>query len=149
MKKRQMRIGLGCVLGVIGLLLAFTSDSKAQVRNDFSNASLNDRYGYHVIALHSNGRPFAFSGYCRFNGDGTLSGKDTASTDSPDTIKERVYTGTYHVNPDGTGTLQWNFTSGFSPIGNITIVDGGRRIEIIFAVESNMNAFSLIKQNVP
>jgi hypothetical protein len=67
----------------------------------------------------------------------------------PNEVRDRTYTGTYTVNQDGTGRLQLNFGTDFAPIGNFIIVDGGRRIEIIFAVDSNRNAFSLIKQNVP
>jgi hypothetical protein len=38
---------------------------------------------------------------------------------------------------------------GFAPVANFVLVDGGRRIELIFLVESNRNAFSMHKQNVP
>jgi hypothetical protein len=37
--------------------------------------------------------------------------------------------------------------SGFQPVGNFTIVDGGKAVEIILAVPGNMNAFTLYKQS--
>jgi hypothetical protein len=58
-----------------------------------------------------------------------------------------VYTGTYQVNPDGTGTLQLDISSNFKPVGNFVIVEGGREIEIIFAVPGNLNTFTLRKQH--
>ena len=137
------------VIRAVCLTLFFSLLTHAQVTNTFSNATLNDRYGFHVIAFHANGQPFAISGYYQFNGDGTMSGKDTVSDGSPDVVIQRTYTGTYHVNPDGTGTLQLNMSPAFQPVGNFTIVYGGKAVEIVFAVPGNMNAFTLRKQNTP
>jgi hypothetical protein len=118
----------------------------------FTNQTLNDKYGFHVLALSldptfTTGRsiPFAISGYYEFHGDGTLNGKDTVSTQG--VIIPRQYTGTYHVNPDGTGTLKLNISPTFQPVGNFVIVESGREIEIIFAVPGNLNAFTLRKQH--
>src|SRR5258708_2843433 len=119
---------------MVSLGLFSAGRSRAQVSNTFTNATLNDRYGFHVIALHSNGQPFAIAGYYQFKGDGTLSGKDTVSDGSPDQIVPRTYTGTYQVNSDGTGTLQLNMSPSFQPVGNFVIVEGGEEVEIIFAV---------------
>jgi hypothetical protein len=146
----------GCLVAAISLSLLSAVRSRAQISNTFTNASLNDRYGFHVIALHSNGQPFAISGYYQFNGNGNLIGKDTVSNGcqppgcqppSPDEITQRAYTGTYQVNADGTGTLQLDISPSFQPVGRFTIVDGGKAVEIIFAVPGNMNAFALHKQN--
>lgn len=144
--RRIMMAAVGAVLAVC-LALAFSHVSKAQTTNTFNNSTLNDRYGFHVIALHSNGQPFAVGGYYQFNGNGTLSGKDTVSEGSPDVIAQRAYTGTYQVNADGTGTLQLNMSPSFQPVGNFTIVESGKAVEIVFAVPGNMNAFTLRKQN--
>src|SRR5438445_13513646 len=105
---RRITIALVGVIGVMCLTLPFSRLSRAQVANTFTNATLNDRYGFHVVAEHSNGQPFAISGYYQFNGNGTLSGKDVVSDGSPTQISQRQYTGTYQVNPDGTGTLHLN-----------------------------------------
>lgn len=69
------------------LSLAWSSRAEAQARNGFTDATLNDRYGFHVLALSlslpdvtaGGSVPFAVSGYYEFNGDGTLSGNDTVS----------------------------------------------------------------------
>ena len=147
MKTRRITITAVGVVGAVCVALLSSHLSHAQATSTFTNATLNDRYGFHVIALRSNGQPFAISGYYQFNGTGTLSGKDTVSNGSPDQISQRAYTGTYQVNADGTGTLQLNQSPSFQPIGNFTIVDGGKAVEIIFAVPGNMNAFTLRKQN--
>ena len=138
-----------CVL----VMLVLPTLLRAQVRNDFTNATLNDRYGFHVLALTLNlpdttagaAFPFAVSGYYEFHGDGTLSGKDTVS--SGGRIIERKYTGTYIVNLDGTGRLQLDISPFFRPVGHFTIVDNGKSIEIIFAVHQNLNAFTLHRQS--
>jgi hypothetical protein len=146
-KAKRFAVTAIALVGAVSLVLVSSRLLHAQVTNTFTNATLNDRYGFHVVALHSNGQPFAISGYYQFNGDGTLSGKDTVSAGSPDVIVHRSYTGTYQVNSDGTGTLQLNMSPSFQPIGEFTIVYGGKAIEIVFAVPGNMNAFTLRKQN--
>lgn len=143
---RKAAIPLG-VLVVLGLATLLAVRTRAQVTNTFSNATLNDRYGFHVIALHSNGQPFAIAGYYKFNGDGTMAGSDTVSEGSPDVVHPRNYTGTYQVNTDGTGTLQLNINPSFQPTANFVIVEKGEAVELIFAVPGNMNAFTLHKQN--
>jgi hypothetical protein len=66
------------------LLALFTAGlCQAQPANHFTNATLNDRYGYSVIALHSDGHPFAVSGYYQFNGNETRSGKTSSALPSP------------------------------------------------------------------
>lgn len=134
---------------VIGLFL--TGDLGAQtssgVRNDFSNATLNDRYGFHTIAWR--GRvPFAVSGFYRFDGRGNMRGQDVVSdTQNPPVVAQREYEGTYEVRPNGTGTLTLDIAPDFQPRGHFIIVEGGDAIEIVFAVEGNANAFTLRKQN--
>lgn len=128
--------------------------TKAQ-SSGFSNQTLHDKYGFHVLALSldpsnpaatGSARPFAISGYYDFHGDGTLNGVDTVSTRG--VIIPRQYPGTYTVNPDGTGTLQLNQSPSFQPVGNFIITKGGMEMEIIFAVPGNLNAFTLSKQHV-
>jgi hypothetical protein len=146
------RIALIAFCGTL-LSICLALSAEAQVRNDFTNATLNDRYGFHVLALTLNlpdvttGKsiPFAVSGYYQFNGDGTLTGKDTVSTQG--SIIERSYTGTYHVKSDGTGTLRLDISSSFHPVGHFTIVANGKAVEIIFAVSQNLNAFTLHQQS--
>lgn len=125
----------------------------------FTNGILNDRYGFHTLALSvdlssgnpstGTGVPFAISGFYQFHGNGTLTGHDWVSSANPaQPIIERRYTGWYHVNADGTGTLQLFFpNSTFKPVGKFTIVDGGRGVEIVFLVPGNMNTFELHKQS--
>jgi hypothetical protein len=125
----------------------------AQARNGFTDETLHDRYAFHVLALSlalpnvTTGAsvPFAVAGYYSFNGNGTLTGKDTVSTQGQ--IIERSYTGTYHVNGDGTGWLKLNISPSFKPLGRFTIVNNGIDIEIIFAVPGNLNTFTLHQQS--
>ena len=143
------------VIAICATLLSLASSSvaEAQARNGFTNASLNDRYGFHVLALSLGlpdvtlgpSNPFAVSGYYEFNGDGTLSGKDTVSRNG--TIIKRSYTGTYQVNPNGTGSLRLDISPSFRPLGDFIITDNGKSIEIIFAVPGNLNAFTLHEQS--
>jgi hypothetical protein len=121
----------------------------------FTNATLRDRYGFHVLALAMDPAnpttggsfPFAISGYYQFNGDGTLYGKDTVSRGRTLEILDREYLGTYQVHPDGTGTLTLFISPVFQPEGRFVITKGGDEVEIIFAVPGNLNAFTLNKQH--
>ena len=133
-------------------------DVTAEARQcEFSNATLNDRYGFHTFAVTLNetdttlgaSLPFAISGYYHFHGDGTLDGKDTVSTGLSGTpaIVPRQYKGTYHVNTDGTGWLILDISPDFQPKGDFVITHDGEQLEIIFAVTGNLNAFTLWKQH--
>jgi hypothetical protein len=127
------------------------------LRPAYRNAHLNDRYGFHVLALRLDSAtpttgastPFAISGYYQFNGDGTLIGRDTLVMNLM--VTERQYEGTYQVNPDGTGTLKLNMSPTFQPEGRFVITKGGEQIEIIYVVPGNLNlnAFTLYKQGDP
>ena len=128
---------------------------QASLRPAYRNAHLNDRYGFHTLALRldlSNpttgaSAPFAISGYYQFNGDGTLIGKDTLIQNLM--VTDREYEGTYRVNPDGTGTLKLNMSPTFQPEGRFIITQGGEQIEIIFAVNQNLNTFTMYRQGDP
>jgi hypothetical protein len=120
------------------------------VRNDFTNATLNDRYGFSVIAHRAEGvGPFAISGFYKFDGKGNMIGRDLVSetASDPPTVFHREYSGTYVVRSNGTGVVTLDISPDFKPQGHFTIVDGGEEIEIVFAVEGNANAFTLKKQN--
>jgi hypothetical protein len=126
----------------------------------FTDATLNDRYGFHTFAVFLNpsdtrlgaSLPFTISGYYHFHGDGTLDGKDTVSSGNvpngtPPQVFQREYSGTYHVDKDGTGWLILNQSSTFQPKGEFVITRCGEQIEIIFAVSGDLNAFTLSKQH--
>ncbi len=131
------------------------SEGQGGPRRSFNNASLNDRYGFHVLALGMNpanpttggSLPFAIAGYYEFMGDGTLSGRDVVSRGGDQQIVPREYPGIYHVNPDGTGSLTLFISPSFRPEGRFVITKGGDEIEIMFAVPGNLNAFTLNKQH--
>ena len=146
------RIVFWTVCVAMAIAAGLTFRARADVDRTFDNHTLHDKYGFHVVALSldpSNtlgaSNPFAVSGYYEFHGDGTLNGADTVSRNG--NIFPRTYTGTYQVNSDSTGTLQLNISPTFQPVGNFVIVNGGRAIEIIFAVPGNLNAFALHKQH--
>jgi hypothetical protein len=153
--KGDMKMKRGILLGVcIVTVLAASVTFRARADEDkkFDNHTLNDKYGFHSLALSldpSNtlgaSDPFAVSGYYEFHGDGTMNGADTVSRDG--NIIPRTYTGTYQVNSDGTGTVTLDISPTFQPVGNFIIVDNGRAIEIIFAVPGNLNTFTLRKQH--
>jgi len=151
---KRIIFSAACVSTMLAIVLTFTFHARAEGNKPFTNQSLNDKYGFHVLALSldptntlGGSNPFAVGGYYEFHGDGTLIGADTVSRNG--LITPRQYTGTYHVNPDGTGTLQLNISSTFQPVGNFIIVGSGKEVEIIFAVPGNLNAFTLRKQHDP
>jgi hypothetical protein len=139
MQKRKLpmkRVLLLVACVVMVLVAGLTFHARANDDKTFNNHTLNDKYGFHVLALSldpSNtlgaSNPFAVSGYYEFHGDGTLNGADTVSRNG--SIIPRRYTGTYQVNSDGTGTLTLEISTTFQPVGNFVIVDNGRAIEII------------------
>jgi hypothetical protein len=68
------------------MVLAAGLTFRARADGGFNNHSLNDKYGFHVLALTLDpsdtlgaSNPFAVSGYYEFHGDGTLNGADSVS----------------------------------------------------------------------
>jgi hypothetical protein len=74
-----------CIVIAVSAGLAFRA--RADADKTFNNKTLNDKYGFHVVALSLNpsdpnaptfgytvglSDPFAVSGYYEFHGDGTL-----------------------------------------------------------------------------
>ncbi|MEW6207828.1 MAG: hypothetical protein AB1631_05635 [Acidobacteriota bacterium] len=106
-----------------------------------SNSTLNGSYRY---IFNGNGfataaapprptgatAPFAAAGIVTFNGDGTLSGADTASLVG--TILNRAYTGTYTVNADCSGFISLDFYSPFTGSGPANIVVAPDGSEMLF-----------------
>jgi hypothetical protein len=83
MNTRRLAVPAALLAGTctVGLVLAGNMEGAENsasrgVRNDFSNATLNDRYGFHVIAFRGS-VPFAVSGFYRFNGKFTLRKQNT------------------------------------------------------------------------
>src|SRR4051812_5294275 len=120
-RRRPMKSVLALAVSILLLICSASSPFKAQDREDqrqheeyFNNASLNDRYGFHVLALSvdpSNpttgaSSPFAIAGYTYFHGDGTFDSKDTISSIGPNNrghLKKGKFTyandlGALHLN---------------------------------------------------
>ena len=103
----------------------------------FADCSLKGIYGFGYIALvsHANNinditkyNPFAVGGMWRFHGDGTFDASDTFAVGG--TSFPQVYSGTYSIKSDGTGTADFT-SSGLTHHRNLVIVNGGKTIEFI------------------
>jgi hypothetical protein len=101
----------------------------------FSNCSLKGIYGFGFVGLVS-GDPnadnltkynaFSTGGIWHFHGDGTFEASDTQFADG--SADDRQYSGTYSINPNGTGTAHFT-AGGLTHDRNLVIVNQGKTIE--------------------
>src|SRR5437899_11354196 len=129
------------LLFAVALPLVSTVYASGPFATNYTNASLSGVYGYSSDGWHlgpsnpSNNTtnvPLDAAGVMWFDGNGTLKFHDTAdlggfviqpgTTDTP-------MVGTYTVNPDGTGTLQY-FSNGSNHTRAFAIVDGVRVLQL-------------------
>src|SRR5947208_7521762 len=128
------------LLFAVALPLVPTVYASGPFATNYSNASLTGVYGYSSYGEHlgisnpsssTTNIPVDAAGVMWFDGNGTLKFHDTAdlggfviqrgTADTP-------IVGTYTVNPDGTGTMQW-LSNGENHTRTFGIVDGARELQ--------------------
>jgi hypothetical protein len=89
----------GILVGGSILALRLTSMPEVQAQASCTSANFQGAYGYTFTGLTGfNALPFAAVGRLVADGQGGVSGVETASSNGE--IFQRTYTGTYKVNPD-------------------------------------------------
>ena len=116
---------------------------------NYTNASLTGVYGYSGDGWilgpsnpNNNGTnvPLDNVGVMWFDGNGTFEFHDTVDLGGfiiQRGTADNPIVGTYTVNPDGTGTIQW-FSNGANHTGGFVIVDGGRELQLGSAEPSSV-----------
>jgi hypothetical protein len=85
-------------------------------------------YGYLLTGWPDAGnKPFVFSGVLNLDGAGSANGSYTLDTGRPDAFPGTI-SGTYSVNPDGTGSMTLAFDIGLTGTVAIIVTDGGSGI---------------------
>lgn len=122
----------GMLVGGLVLFLRLGALSKVQAQAVCTSASFRGAYGYTFTgATGPYAAPFAAVGRLVADGQGNLSGAETASSDGE--IFQRNYVGTYRVNADCTGSAITNDNFGKAVRDEFVIVSGGGEIHVIDA----------------
>jgi hypothetical protein len=137
-----------------GILLASGSILKVRAGSGFNNSSLSGTYGFAISGLTpivpnpnkiTSYDPTGAAGSWNFHGDGTFDGSDTLTRDG--LVIPRTYSGTYSINPDGSGSCQFlTPNTGVTHTRILEIVNQGNTVEFINTEEGNIVVGSLIKQ---
>jgi hypothetical protein len=95
-------------------------------QGNFSNASLNGQYAYHLAGTDLNtGAAFREAGVFTANGNGTItSGNDDFSEGNSGVVPDPI-SGSYSIANDGTGTMVFNLANGSITLA-ITMVSSSR-----------------------
>ena len=101
-----------------------------------SNASLTGAYGFSFSGFENNGRYIVAVGRLVFDGNGTITGGIERRTETGGLETEFALSGTYAVNPDGTGTISMVFFGGSVDTWKIVLVGGGQRVKMV-SIEPN------------
>jgi len=129
------------LLLAVGLPLVPTAYASGHFATNYTNASLTGVYGYSGQGWilgpsnpNNNGTdvPLDNAGVMWFDGNGTFEFHDTVNLGGfiiQRGTADNPIVGTYTVNPDGTGTMQW-FSNGSNHTRAFAIVDGGRELEM-------------------
>ena len=138
------RMALVALLFGLALSLVPAVYASGPFATNYTNASLNGVYGYSSDGWHlgasnpSNSTtnvPLDSAGVMWFDGNGTFKFHDTADLGGlviQRGTADNPIVGTYTVNPDGTGTLQY-FSNGSNHTRAFAIVDGGRELQLAAA----------------
>ncbi len=121
----------------------------AHAEKVFSTASIRGSYGisYSVVLPNASGPPQFLSGTGVFQADGAghVTGHET--TNGNGQVCDGTMTGTYTVNPDGTGTLSVTFTATTPGCTDLTfhqslvILDSGRIVRVSETLPTEVTLF--------
>jgi hypothetical protein len=107
--------------------------SEAGAVQEFSLRSLRGEFVYALdgftIQGESGNQPFAWAGKEIYDGAGHVAGVFTASYNGQ--VVRRTYTGTYTVNPDGSGSTTLTDSNGEVSHFDIFIQEGGREVSYV------------------
>lgn len=139
MKTFLKSAGLATALAVCATGLTVPGISHAQSSGHFSNIDLRGNYGFAFdgsLLSDSGPVPLAAVGQVRFSGGGTAT--DAVRTvDLGGTILHQTASGTYNVNPDGTGSAQFTVVT-LDPPG---IPDSTETFEFVLDGHGNVMQF--------
>ena len=137
----KSRTALVALLFALALPLVPKVYASGHFATNYTNASLTGVYGYSSYAEHlgpsnpnnnTTNVPASSVGVMWFDGLGTFEFHDTADLGGfviQRGTADNPIVGTYTVNPDGTGTLQY-FSNGSNHTRAFAIVDGGRELQL-------------------
>src|SRR5215470_6674780 len=139
--KLRNRMALVALLFALALSLAPKAYASGHFATNYTNASLTGVYGYSGQGWilgpsnpNNNGTnvPLDNAGLMWFDGNGTFEFHDTVNLGGliiQRGTADNPIVGTYTVNPDGTGTMQWN-SNGSDHTRAFAIVDGGSELQL-------------------
>jgi hypothetical protein len=142
--KTKTNIFAAVLLLGVAFLVGPTVYASGHFATSYTNASLTGVYGYSTAAEilgpanpNNNGTniPVNNAGVMWFDGNGTFEFHDTANVGGNIIQRgtaDNPIVGTYTVNPDGTGTMQW-FSNGSNHARVFAIVDGGKELQLASA----------------
>jgi hypothetical protein len=135
------RTALVALLFALALPLVPKVYASGHFATNYTNASLTGVYGYSSYAEHlgasnpnnnTTNVPASSVGVMWFDGLGTFEFHDTADLGGfviqRGTVDNPIV-GTYTVNPDGTGTMQW-FSNGSNHTRAFAIIDGAKELQL-------------------
>ena len=135
------RTALVALLFALALPLVPKVYANGHFATNYTNASLTGVYGYSSYAEHlgpsnpnnsTTNVPASSVGVMWFDGLGTFEFHDTADLGGfviQRGTADNPIVGTYTVNPDGTGTMQW-FSNGSNHTRAFAIVDGAKELQL-------------------
>ena len=140
------------MLGIVALVVAVSAgytDSIAHAQRVFSNANIRGSYGisYSVALVNSSGAAQLLSGTGFYHADGAghLTGQETTNTNGE--VCSGSMTGTYSVDPNGTGTATVAFTpttpgcSALTFQQSLVIMESGRIVRVADTIPSEVTIY--------
>lgn len=131
------RFGLLTALLVTAVALVLTFGVNVQAQSAYNVSAVKGKFGYSMDGVYGPGTIAGF-GVMTADGIGGVSGVETVKSWGKSPIV-RSFTGTYGVNPDGTGWMQLNYSdsdvdpTGLAPAASFqfVVVDQKRSLQAI------------------
>src|SRR5260370_23239329 len=132
---RRLLMALAAMTGILLIAGCGSSGTHVVVTGAFTNASLKGTYSFAVKGFGFNNGTSAAANFFVEGGVFTSDGNGTITAGTDDFVEAvgattqafpgSAITGTYSINSDGTGDLQFNFAGGGSEVFRITLSDTG------------------------
>jgi len=112
----------------------------------FDTSSLNGSYGWNSVAFvnSSTSQPAAGAGLMVFDGHGNISGHYSGNYLGTPITQD--YKGSYLVNPDGSGHLEFVQSNGSLLAYDLFIVSGGNEIFLVSTLPGTLQVVDVKKQ---
>lgn len=145
MTRKQAQYVGDTLVRIVAFVLVFVAPCAARPRGTCSNRTLQGSYAFLVTGTNvMAGEQFALAGRFETDGNGSFRGAGTESVSGR--VARISFTGTYHVEPECSGTAVFQFPNRSTSQLNLFVADDGDRVFIVVTDQGTVETGSADRQ---